>query len=212
MGAIEEHEQSPDARFDAVAHWFRQVAQSSPEALQTLTRIHRYLEQHPDRMDAREIQSAASNAVAAGADTVACGLQAFVYHVIRRPDMWERVREEIDNAGVTKRVISFADAQGLPVLQRCIKEALGIFGPVPMGLPRVAGKGGLTIGGRTLPKGTTVSVNAWVIHHSKEIWGPDAREFRPERWLKGDKCAPLEKYYMPVSLGSSYLVSVPPNR
>lgn len=183
----------------------------SSELPRGLTRTHRYLEQNPDRMMAREIQSAAANTVAAGADTVACGLQAFVYHMIRRPDIWELVRKEIDDAGGTKRVISYADAQGLPVLQACIKEALRIFSPVSMGLPRVAGKGGLTVGGRTFPEGTTVSVNAWVIHQSREIWGPDAREFRPERWLKGDVSAPWEKYYMPVSLATIYVVSVRPS-
>lgn len=153
----------------------------------------------------REVQAAASNSVAAGADTVACGLQSFVYHMIRRPELWAQVRKETDEAelacpGVaSKRVISYADAQGLPLPGACIKESLRIFGPTPMGLPRVAGKGGLTVGDRFFPEGTTVSVSVWVMHHSEEIWGPDAREFRPERWLEGDKSAALEKYYMPVS-------------
>lgn len=61
------------------------------------------------------------------------------------------------------------------------------------------GERGLAVGGRTFPKGTVVSVSVWVIHHSKEIWGADSREFRPERWLEGDKSAALDKYYVPVS-------------
>lgn len=187
VGAINEREKNPDARFDAVAHWFR------------------YLAQNPERMHAREVQSAATNAVAAGADTVACGLQAFVYQMIRRPDLWDQVRREIDDAGlsapgVRKKVVPCTEAQRLPLLQACIKEALRVFGPVPMGLPRVVGEEGVTIGNRTFPKGTILSVNPWVIHHSKEIWGADASEFRPERWLAGDKSAALDKYYMPVSI------------
>ncbi|KUI71583.1 Pisatin demethylase [Cytospora mali] len=186
-GAIKEREKNPEARFDAVAHWFR------------------YLEQNPDRMAASEVQSAALNAVAAGADTVACGLQAFVYHVIRRPGLWERIRDEIDEADLsdpgTNKVLSYAEAQKLPLLQACIKEALRVFDPTPMGLPRVAGKGGVTIGGRSFPEGTTLSVSIRVIHRSKEIWGPDASEFRPERWLEDEKSPALEKYYMPFGLG-----------
>lgn len=181
MGAIKEREKNPDARFDVVQHWFK------------------YLAQHPDRMNPREIQSAATNAVAAGADTVACGLQAFVYHMIRRPDLWERARREIEDRSSSSRVISYADAQNMSFLQACIKEALRIFTPTPMGLPRVAGKGGITIGDHHFPEGTTISVNSWVMHHSKEIWGPDAREFRPERWLEGEKSSALERFYMPVS-------------
>lgn len=185
MGAIKERERNPDARFDVVQHWFK------------------YLAQHPDRMHPREIQSAASNAIAAGADTVACGLQTFVYHMIRRPGLWERARLEIEDRLTTSwgssRVISYADAQNMPFLQACIKESLRIFSPAPMGLPRVAGKGGITIGDRHFPEGTTISVSVWVMHHSKEIWGPDAREFRPERWLEGEKSSALERFYMPVS-------------
>lgn len=182
MGAIKEREKNPDVRFDAVQHWFR------------------YLAQHPDRMDHREIQSAASNAVAAGADTVACGLQAFVYHMIRRPDFWERARMEVEQqSGLKNRVVSYADTKTMPFLQACIKESLRIFSPAPMGLPRLVGKGGTSIGGHNFPEGTTISVSTWVIHQSTEIWGPDAREFQPERWLQGEESSALEKYFMPVS-------------
>ncbi|KAI3401005.1 hypothetical protein diail_710 [Diaporthe ilicicola] len=140
--------------------------------------------------------------LAAGADTVACGLQAFVYHRIRRPDLSQQVRREIDDAGLSapetrKKDVPYAEAQRLPLLQACIKEALRVFTPTPVGLPRVAGKGGVTIGDRIFPEGTTLSISIWVMHHSKEIWIADASEFRPERWLDGDKSVALHKYYLP---------------
>ena len=183
MAAIRECQANPDARFDALAHWLRM------------------LNDQPDRMEEHEIHSAAFNAVAAGNETVTTALQAFVYFMIRHPTAWARVRAEIDAAGVTNvggRVVSFADAQKLPFLQACIKEAMRVFALASMGLPRVAGEGGLTVGGRTIPQGTIVSVNIWVIHHSKEIWGEDASEFKPERWL-GKDSAKLEKFFIPAS-------------
>jgi hypothetical protein len=64
-------------------------------------------------------------------------------------------------------------------------------------LPRVAPKAGITIGDATFSEGTVLSVNPWVIHFSKEIWGPDAREFNPSRWLQPDGAA-KETYLMPV--------------
>ena len=66
-----------------------------------------------------------------------------------------------------------------------------------MTLPRVAPPGGLRIAEKTFAEGTIVSVSPWVIHASTDIWGPDAREFRPERWL-GREAARLDKYWMPV--------------
>ncbi|KAK1753120.1 benzoate 4-monooxygenase cytochrome P450 [Echria macrotheca] len=185
MAAIRERQANPDARFDALAHWLKMYAD------------------HPDRMQLHEIHSAAFNAVAAGNETVATALQAFVYYMIRHPDAWRRAREEVDAAGVGVcggRTVSFADSQRLPFLQACIKEALRIFGPASMGLPRVVGREGLTIGDRTLPAGTIVSINVWTIHHSKEIWGDDAREFNPDRWL-GKDAARLERFFIPWGLG-----------
>jgi hypothetical protein len=67
-----------------------------------------------------------------------------------------------------------------------------------MTLPRLAPPGGLTIGSKHFPEGTILSINPWVMHHSRELWGPDAREFNPDRWLKDD-AGELDRYFMPVS-------------
>lgn len=96
-------------------------------------------------------------------------------------------------------MVSFADAQELHYLQACIKEALRVFHPVPMGLPRTVPEGGITIGERTFAKGTILSVTPWVLHRSPEIWGPDAREFVPERWFREGAAELERKYYMAVS-------------
>lgn len=52
-----------------------------------------------------------------------------------------------------------------------------------IGLPRiVTPEEGVDVCGRHFPQGMDLSVPAYTIHHSKEIWGEDADEFRPERW------------------------------
>jgi cytochrome P450 len=33
-----------------------------------------------------------------------------------------------------------------------------------------------------VPKGTEINYSVYVMHRSKELWGPDADEFVPERW------------------------------
>jgi cytochrome P450 len=37
--------------------------------------------------------------------------------------------------------------------------------------------------GHTLPAGLSVSLSPWAMQRSTALWGPDAREFKPERWL-----------------------------
>ncbi|KAK8036583.1 hypothetical protein PG991_001720 [Apiospora marii] len=181
--ALEDRQKNPDGRYDVSAHWFRALAESPG-----------------GRMRRHEIDSAAFNAISAATDTVAATIQAFVYYLMRHPNVCKRVQSEMAAAGLEDRVVSYADAQGLRVLQACIKETLRLFGPVTMGFPRVAPKGGITIGDQTFPEGTTLSIHPWVIHLSKEIWGEDAREFNPDRWF-GDDVARLEKHFIPFSLG-----------
>lgn len=39
--------------------------------------------------------------------------------------------------------------------------------------------------GYTLPKGTNIGLPPWGFHRSRTLWGFDAKEWRPERWLQG---------------------------
>ncbi|KAK8875135.1 hypothetical protein PGQ11_005649 [Apiospora arundinis] len=196
--ALEDRQKNPDGRYDVSAHWFRTLAESEKNnSNKTPSPGGRPMQRH-------EIDSAAFNAISAATDTVAATIQAFMFYLMRHPEFRARALVELADAGLLgggrDRVVSYADAQGLRFMQACIKEALRLFGPVTMGFPRLAPKGGITIGDQTFPEGTTLSVHPWVIHLSKEIWGEDAREFNPDRWL-GDDAARLEKHFIPFSLG-----------
>lgn len=47
---------------------------------------------------------------------------------------------------------------------------------------------------------TIVGMNSWVAHRDTSVFGPDANEFRPERWLSSDKekLSVMERSWMPV--------------
>ncbi|KAL4907067.1 hypothetical protein BDW74DRAFT_190058 [Aspergillus multicolor] len=186
MAALHRRESNPDARHDMVEHWKRT------------------LKVHPDRMTIIDFQAAATSTIGAAADTVSAALQSFVYHMLRKPQYLEKLRAEIAAERAQGRcndpVVAFAHAQNMEYLQACIKEALRIFAPVPFGLARVAPKGGLKIGDRYFPEGTKLSVNPWVIHHSEELFGADAKEYNPDRWL-GDQAKAIDKYFMPFGQG-----------
>lgn len=116
-----ERQKNPDARFDVVAHWFK------------------YLNQHPDRTNFRNIEAQTTMNVGAGSDTVSCGLQSTIYHMICNSRTWQAARAEILEAQAQGRclekVVSYADAQQLEYLQACIKEGLRIHSPVPSKRP-----------------------------------------------------------------------------
>ncbi|KAI1017180.1 hypothetical protein LB505_001970 [Fusarium chuoi] len=48
--------------------------------------------------------------------------------------------------------------------------------------------------GKFIPGGTKIGYCAWGIFRREDIWGSDAGEFRPERWLesKGEKLREME--------------------
>lgn len=47
---------------------------------------------------------------------------------------------------------------------------------------------------------TEAGVNSWVIHANQQIFGPDAEEFRPERWLESpERASEMNRYIMTVS-------------
>lgn len=60
---------------------------------------------------------------------------------------------------------------------------------------------GAIIDGYHIPGGTVVGVNAWVLHFNKEIFGYDADEFRPERWLDSseERKQEMRRYSFAVS-------------
>lgn len=54
-------------------------------------------------------------------------------------------------------------------------------------LERLVPKGGAEVEGVLLPEGTIVGMNPWVAARDKAVYGPDAYEFKPERWLEADE-------------------------
>jgi len=67
-------------------------------------------------------------------------------------------------------------------------------------LERFVPEEGLKIGNIILPGGTIVGMHAWVIHHDRTIFGEDADEFRPERWIEAgpEELRVMEKCFLSV--------------
>lgn len=172
----------PVENFDMLSHWLK------------------YVDENPGKATTRDIMAQATNVTAAGSDTTSSLLQSIFYHLLRNPKTLERARAEIAPIDNSDRVLPFSEVRELPYLNACIKEALRIHTPIPMPLPRLAPKGGIEIGGRCFPEGITVSGSPWVLHRSTALWGEDADEFKPERWL-GDDGPRLERYFMPFGAG-----------
>ena len=62
----------------------------------------------------------------------------------------------------------------------------------------------MTICGKYLPEGTVVGTNPWVAGRDTETYGPDASDFRPERWLEADteQLRLMERNFLAFGAGS----------
>jgi cytochrome P450 len=123
----------------------------------------------------------------AGADTTAIGLRTVFYHLFKHPHVLQDLREELDTASREGRLSDpprFAEASKLPLLTSTIKEAMRLHPSVALTMPRVVSDAGLELAGTVIPPGWKVGMNAAVIGRSKAVYGSDADEFRPQRWLE----------------------------
>ncbi|EKG22172.1 Cytochrome P450 [Macrophomina phaseolina MS6] len=104
------------------------------------------------------------------------------------PPVLAKFRAELETATVAGLIpssepVSYQQAQKLPYLQAVISEGLRVHSPPGVPLSREVPKGVAEVAGTFFPEGSSVGMNAWVMHLDKEAFGEDAEEDRPERWL-----------------------------
>lgn len=133
-----------------------------------------------------DVLMAAVGNIFAGSDTTAISLRAMFYYLAREPNCLAKLLQEIDEkdkAGKLSTIVTFAESQDMPYLQACLKEAMRMHPAVGMLLERIVPKEGITISGHRIPAGTVIGANPWVVARDKGVYGEDADDFRPERWL-----------------------------
>lgn len=132
-----------------------------------------------------EVAAQSKAIVFAGADSTAVMLSTALFHLVRNPDMRQRLVDEMrrikdSTAGSSTAIPSLAVDS--PYLRAVIKETLRLGMANPTRLTRVVPATGLRIGTTTVPPGTIVGCAAYILHHDSAVF-PDAFSFRPERWL-----------------------------
>ncbi|KAG1883367.1 cytochrome P450 [Suillus subluteus] len=132
-----------------------------------------------------------------GFETTA-GNWAFI-ELARNPDMQTKLRDECLEFGSTP---SYDDLTNkLPYLNAIMNEVLRLHAPVteiprlatqedviPLSKPMRTAAGNFT-DNVCIPKGTEVLIPLAALNCSVSMWGPDAKAFKPSRWLKEDEGA-----------------------
>ncbi|EGY21306.1 pisatin demethylase [Verticillium dahliae VdLs.17] len=128
--------------------------------------------------------------------------------------VWKRLESIIREHVSPNTTCSHATARALPYLEATVRETLRCHPAVSMGLKRIVPEGGLVLPyGTVVPAGTFVGINIYIVGRNKGIFGADADEFRPDRWLQGEnewrglqgKDAALERGELGLWSGLPYL-------
>ena len=127
----------------------------------------------------------------AGSETTAISLSAVFHHILENPRVYKKLMAELDQAAKDGTIadrennkVSWSETQKLPYLDACIQESLRMHPAAGLILERIVPAQGIDILGHSIPGGTIVGCNAWVVHRRPEIFGLDVDTFRPERWIE----------------------------
>ncbi|KAJ2979469.1 hypothetical protein NUW58_g7191 [Xylaria curta] len=122
--------------------------------------------------------------LAAGHETTASAMTWAIYMLSRFPKVQERLRQEIREnlPSIESDVdITSLDIDRMPYLNAVCNEVLRYYAPVPITLREANQE--TDIMGHKIPKGVRVVLAPWATNFDKSLWGPDAHEFNPERWM-----------------------------
>ncbi|KAF2825283.1 cytochrome P450 [Ophiobolus disseminans] len=119
--------------------------------------------------------------LAAGHETTASAMSWAVYLLCKNPSAQTKLRAELRKELDLNGAITSTEIDCLPYLNAVLNEALRLFPPVPLTIREAAHD--TTIQGNFIPASTTIIICPWAINTSTHLWGPDARDFKPERWL-----------------------------
>ncbi|PWY94921.1 cytochrome P450 [Aspergillus sclerotioniger CBS 115572] len=156
-----------------------------------------------------ELKDEAYIMVAAAADTTGNALTIAIYNVVRSPEIYRQLTEELQQTFPdSEGPIDFVVLEKLPYLTAVIKEALRLSCGVPGRLPRVVPESGAEFNGYYVPAGTVVSMSSWTMHHNEDLF-PQSEIFDPNRWMDPATSKTMDKYLFSFGKGSRQCIGMP---
>ncbi|TKV97376.1 hypothetical protein SEVIR_9G489800v4 [Setaria viridis] len=126
----------------------------------------------------------------AGRESTSSALTWFFWLLSSRPDVQRRIRDEVAEVrarraqGDAESVVGFdlEELREMHYVHAAITESMRLYPPVPANSLHVQADDVLP-DGTAVRAGWFVGYNLYAMGRMESVWGEDAREYRPERWL-----------------------------
>lgn len=134
------------------------------------------------------------NFIIAGKDTTATTLSWFIYMLCKHPAVQEKIAKEVKEATKKEEITNYAEfaasvseeaLEKMHYLHAAITETLRLYPAVPVDA-KICFSDDILPDGYSVNKGDMVAYQPYAMGRMKFIWGDDAEEYRPDRWLDKD--------------------------
>ncbi|KAH6889005.1 cytochrome P450 monooxygenase pc-1 [Coprinopsis sp. MPI-PUGE-AT-0042] len=138
------------------------------------------------------------NILLAGRDTSSAVLTFTAYFLAMHPEVMKKLREEILTQVGPSRAPTYDDVRAMKYLRAVLNESMRLLPPVPNDV-RECVNGAIWPSPDPdekpiyIPPGSSTPYSPILIHTRKDLWGPDADEFDPDRFID-DR---VKKYLVP---------------
>ncbi|KAF8825456.1 hypothetical protein HHX47_DHR6000059 [Lentinula edodes] len=166
-----------------------------------------------DRLGDTEVIAQMNTLIFAAMDTTSSAMARLLHLLSRHPEAQKKLRQELIEAKRVKdgQDFSYEELTALPYLDAVCRETLRLYTPasavtrrarqdaiIPL-LKPIIGLDGTEIHEVAVPNDTAVIVSLSNSNRNSDLWGEDADEWKPERWL-----SPLPKALVDARIPGVY--------
>nr|BED42986.1 cytochrome P450 monooxygenase [Trametes versicolor] len=148
-----------------------------------------------DRLPEDQLLGQMSTIIFAAMDTTSGALTRTLQLLAEHPGVQTKLRCEILEAKAAGNDLDYDQLHALPYLDAVCRETLRLHPPVPQAFRKavedavlplsrpIRATDGTLLHELTVPRGTDIFISILACNRSKALWGTDAEEWKPERWL-----------------------------